>query len=246
MEFDVEPSPAGGWRVMLRGNSSPVSRHDTEEEARRAAASYALGSAASAVPRGELVELRDGGRVLIRPVQPGSAERLAAGFERLGERSRYQRFLAPKKRLTEPELVFLTHPDHHDHEALAAVDPDTGEGVGVGRFIREPRDPTAAEAAVAVADAWQGRGVGGALLRRLARRAREEGVERFSATLLVENRAMLALFERLGSMRVRRDDGIAEIEVELPLGEGDSPALSHTLRAAAAGDVGPAQSVEVR
>lgn len=246
MEFDVEPSPAGGWRVMLRGNPSPVSRHDTEEEARRAAASYVRGSSASPAPAGEEVELRDGGRVLIRPLQPDSAPRLAAGFEHLDERSRYQRFLGHKKRLTDPELVFLSHPDHHDHEALAAVDPDTGAGVGVGRFIRESRDRTAAEAAVAVIDAWQGRGVGGALLRRLAGRARQEGIERFTATLLVENRAMLALFERLGCLRMRREDGTAEIEVELPVGDDRSPALSRTLRAAAVGDVEPAQSAGPR
>jgi GNAT superfamily N-acetyltransferase len=109
----------------------------------------------------------------------------------------------------------------------------------VGRFIREPRDPAAAEAAVAVADAWQGRGVGGALLRRLATRAREEGVEGFTATLLVDHRGMLALFERLGCLRLHRQDGTAEIEVELPVGDDGSAALSRTLQAAAVGAWSP-------
>jgi hypothetical protein len=56
MEFEFEPSPAGGWRLMLRGNPAPVSGHDTEEEARRAAASYALGTSPSPAPGGEFVE----------------------------------------------------------------------------------------------------------------------------------------------------------------------------------------------
>ena len=53
---------------------------------------------------------------------------------------------------------------------------------------------------------------------------------------------MLALFERLGCLRLHRDHATAEIEVQLPVGDDDSPALSHTLRAAAAGEVEPAQS----
>jgi RimJ/RimL family protein N-acetyltransferase len=245
MEFDVQPSPAGGWRVMLRGHPAPVSSHDTEEEALQAAASYARGSSAP-TGEGELVDLRDGPRVRVRPVVAGDRDRLAAGFERLGEWSRYQRFLGYKKRLTDSELAFLTQPDHHDHEALAALDPDSGDGVGVARFVRDPYDPAAAEAAVAVVDAWQGRGVGGALLGRLATRAREEGIERFKASLLVENRAMLALFERLGSLHLRRDAATAEIEVQLPVAAGGSPQLARALRAAAAREVGAPQSADPR
>jgi L-amino acid N-acyltransferase YncA len=67
-----------------------------------------------------------------------------------------------------------------------------------------------------VIDAWHGRGVGGVLLGRLAERARAEGVERFVATVLAENRAMLRVFERLGPVTVRHRSEVLELEVELP------------------------------
>src|SRR4051794_15161883 len=64
----VEPSPAGGYFVRLRGEAAPLSRHDTEEEAEAAAAAYDRGLA-----RKDTVEhatLRDGSEVLIRAVRP--------------------------------------------------------------------------------------------------------------------------------------------------------------------------------
>jgi GNAT superfamily N-acetyltransferase len=168
---------------------------------------------------GMAVALRDGSRVVVRPLRPDDRERLRAGFARLGPRSRYQRFLAPMAELTEADLTYLTDVDHHDHEALAAVDPATGEGVGVARFVRCADRPDAAEAAVTVIDDWQGRGLGTVLLDLLAERAREEGVVRFTALLLAENRDMLDVLEGVAAIRVvERRPGTIEIEAELPSG----------------------------
>src|SRR4051794_2126783 len=127
--------------------------------------------------------LRDGSEVVIRPVRPADRALLLSGFARFGARSRQQRFFGVKVRLTEAELAFFTEVDHHDHEALGAIDPRTGAGVGIARFIRfEPGGPVA-EAAVAVVDDWQGRGLGRVLLEALVERAAEERVDRFQATL---------------------------------------------------------------
>jgi GNAT superfamily N-acetyltransferase len=164
----------------------------------------------------ETVTLRDGVEVVIRPVVPDDKPLFASGFERFGEQSRYRRFMGMKKRLSEEELAFFSEVDHREHEALGAIDPASGDGVGVARYIRMPGDPEAAEAAVAIVDAWQHRGLGGALLHRLAGRAREEGIHRFRAWMLSESRDMLRLFERLGSLRVVAREGESiEIEVEL-------------------------------
>jgi GNAT superfamily N-acetyltransferase len=164
----------------------------------------------------ETVGLRDDAEVIIRPVEPGDKALFAAGFERFGQESRYRRFMGMKKRLSERELAFFSEVDHHEHEALGAIDVVTGEGVGVARYIGMPGDPEAAEAALAIVDAWQHRGLGGALLSRLAARAREEGIRRFRAWMLSESRDMLRLFERLGPLRViGRDGDSIEIEVEL-------------------------------
>jgi hypothetical protein len=69
------------------------------------------------------VRLRDGSRVLIRPIEPDDRAALAEGFERLSAESRYRRFFAPMPRLRERDLDYLTRVDHRDHEALVAVEP---------------------------------------------------------------------------------------------------------------------------
>ena len=184
MRFYVEPSPSGAWFVKLAGVGAPVSRHDTEEEAIARRDAYARGAARE---DGERVELRDGTAVRIRPIGPDDKPFVLQAFGRLGAGSRYRRFLTYKKELSVGELRALTEVDHHDHEALGAVDPATGDGIGIARFVRHPDRPDAAEAAVTVVDEWQGRGVGAALLERLAVRAREEGIGEFTATLLSDN-----------------------------------------------------------
>ena len=182
--------------------------------------------------------------MLVRPVTAADKPLFVAGFARLSEESRYRRFLGVKKRLSDHELAFFTELDHHGHEALGAVDPATGEGLGVARYLRDPARHEVAEAAVAVIDDWQRRGLGSALLERLATRAHDEGIRHFSASLLVENRAMLTLFERLGAVHVTgRSGGTEEIDVHLPINRDESPQLTEALRIAASAPDGVSMKV---
>jgi GNAT superfamily N-acetyltransferase len=183
----------------------------------------------------EEVTLRDGSRVAIRPIEPADKPILSAGFEALSFESRYRRFLGAKKRLTTSDLEYLTEVDHSDHEALLATEPGSGEGVGVARYVRDPDDRGAAEAAVTVVDAWQGRGLGTELLHRLVLRAREEGVERFTAELFTDNRDMLDLFHATGEVTVTGSFGSTEaISVALPV---EHEVLKPALKAAACGEI---------
>ena len=233
MRCYVEPSPAGGYFVRLRGEAAPLSRHDTEEEAEAAAAAYERGLARE--DSGEYLQLTDGSEVLVRPVRPEDKPLFVAGWSALSDASVHARFLAARPALSVDELAFFTEIDHVDHEAIGALDPATGNGVGVARYVRELERPHVAEAAVVVVDAWQHRGLGGKLLRRLCARAADNRIRVFSATLFAGNDAMLVLFERLGAVTVTRRDGATiEIVVELPV-EYDT--LEHTLREAAAGRV---------
>jgi GNAT superfamily N-acetyltransferase len=137
------------------------------------------------------VTLRTGERVLIRPVRPSDKSLLTDGLERMSTESRYRRFFSPVEHLGTSELRYLTEVDHHRHEALVAVEPETGAAVGVARFVRTEDDSTTAEPAIAVVDDWHRRGLGTELLVQLAERAREEGVTRFSASVLAANSPML-------------------------------------------------------
>jgi GNAT superfamily N-acetyltransferase len=120
------------------------------------------------------------------------------------------------KTLTEGELSYLTELDHEGHEALVAV-TETDEIVGVARYIRDPKDPGRAEAAVTVCDEWQGRGVGSTLLRLLAARASDNDIGLFTGICLADNREMLQLFDELGpTVRHRQEGEVVEVEVTLP------------------------------
>jgi len=179
------------------------------------------------------VTVRDGSRLVVRPVRPDDRALLLAGFERLGPESRYKRFLAPMPELTDDGGLPHVGGPPRPRGAGRAIDPATGEGVGVARFVRLAERPDTAEAAVTVIDDWQGRGVGTILLGLLAERARAEGIVRFTALLLAENRDMLELLEALGSVRViDRELGTVEIEAELPA-KGAGAELRQALRASA-------------
>jgi RimJ/RimL family protein N-acetyltransferase len=185
----------------------------------------------------ERVRLRDGSCVVVRPVRSEDRELFVAGFERMSEESRYRRFMAHKKRLSDRELDFFTRLDHASHEAIGALDESSGDGVGVARMHRHEDDPSVAEAAVTIVDDWQGRGLGGLLLSRLTDRARSLGVRRYDASLLTGNRAMLELFRRLGCMKTHHEGPqVLTIDVELPLDDPSSDALDAALRSVAEGD----------
>jgi RimJ/RimL family protein N-acetyltransferase len=179
---------------------------------------------------GRPVALRDGSKVLIRQVQPADGPLLADGFARLSDRSRRLRFLARKEQLSAAELRYFTDVDHHDHEALGALDQADGRGVGVARYVRDAEDRQAAEIAVTVVDDWQGRGLGTELLARLSGRARSEGIHRFTALVADDNAAMAGLLRNMSASLVGRSPGTVEYEITLmPPGKGTAASRAASL-----------------
>jgi RimJ/RimL family protein N-acetyltransferase len=193
--------------------------------------------AAAGLDEERVVALRDGSRVRIRPIAPEDRAELAAGFERLSAESRFRRFLSPVPRLSASALDYLTQVDHHDHEALVAADDSTGTGVGVARYVRT--DAARAEPAVAVADDWQGRGLGTVLLDALVDRARSEGIGCFEATVLATNEPAISLLEGAGATTRTQAGREVLIEVSLPEAPGAGPRLAGLLRAVACGAIAP-------
>ena len=173
---------------------------------------------------GRPVVLRDGSTVLIRPVHSADAPLLADGFARLSARSRQLRFLTPKKELSPAELRYFTDVDHHDHEALGALDHADGRGVGIARYVRDADDPQAAEIAVTIIDDWQGRGLGTELVAQLSERARSEGIRRFTALVAADNPAMAGLLRNVRADLVRREPGALRYEIMLGPAEQYRPA----------------------
>lgn len=156
-------------------------------------------------------------RFSIRPLCVSDREALRALFFRLSIASRYRRFLTGKPELSERELTYLTDVDHVRHEALAAIDRTDGSIVGVVRYVMWSDRAGTADVAIEVADDWQRNGIGLTLAEALVRHARENGLERLTATTLWENRPARALARRMG-FRPRSSAG-SEIKLELDLSD---------------------------
>ena len=138
--------------------------------------------------------------------------------------------------LSERDLAYLTEIDHHDHEALAAIDPETGELVGVARYVRGA-EPELAEVSVVVGDPWQRRGSRHAA--RAPRRARPGGRRSPTSSPWSWTRTptRIKLFEHVvpGHARPRRSSsGHLELLIELPEpGAMPDSTLARVLRAVA-------------
>ena len=162
------------------------------------------------------VILRDGGTLRLRP--PGEADRkpLVEFFEGLDPRSLYLRFHGHPtvdERLVEPVL----EPDWIERGALLGSVTAAGEDrvVALANYVRL-RDPTSAEIAFTVADAYHGRGIATRLLEQLAALAAARGVERFVGEVMADNAAMIGVFEGAGFEVSRALDG-GEVEMTFPI-----------------------------
>jgi acetate---CoA ligase (ADP-forming) len=180
-------------------------------------------SPAAAVVRD--VILRDGTTLRLRAPSAEDAERVLDFVAGLSQQSRYFRFhgvvpLAP--RIVEP----FVDPDWDERGALVGSVEQEGREtvVALGTWSRL-RDRSRAEAAFAVADAYQGRGIGTRLLEQLAALAAEAGIEQFVADVLPANMAMLQVFERAG-FEVSRTLAGGEVEVVFPIAPTESYQMS--------------------
>lgn len=154
------------------------------------------------------VTLRDGMRVLLRPIRPEDEGHMIGFHEMLSEesvRSRYFGMLSLGFRTEHQRLAAICTTDPASEIALVAEyrrasgngEEEEIEILGVGRLIKTPDREDEAEFAMLVADPWQGRGLGRALLTALVGIGREAGVC-IVCHILPGNRAMLQVCRQLG------------------------------------------------
>jgi RimJ/RimL family protein N-acetyltransferase len=165
--------------------------------------------------------LHDHRSVDIRPIRSDDGPRLKAYHLGLSDESRYRRFLGVKPRLSDADARYLVDVDGSDHVALVATCPATVDGSGkiaaVARFVRLREAPDAAEFAIVVGDDFQGQGLGGELMKRLAVAARARGIGRFRASMLADNVAIRRIMLQLaaGPVQVLARGPVIELEIEL-------------------------------
>ncbi len=154
-------------------------------------------------------------KIRVRPMAVTDGIALATFHDGLTDETTRLRFFAVHRSLSPGELERFTHVDHHDREALVAL--DGAAIVGVGRYDRLPGTDDA-EVAFVVGDAWQGDGVGSRLLAHLVRRGRAEGLRAFLADTLLENRRMREVFAHSGLVTGSASDGgVVQVVLDLTL-----------------------------
>ncbi|OBG42594.1 acetyltransferase [Mycobacterium alsense] len=159
------------------------------------------------------IRVRDGTLLMLRPVLPGDDERTIHGHIYFSGDTLYRRFMTA--RLPTPALMhYLAEVDYVDHFVWVVTDGD--DPVADARFVRDESDPTVAEIAFTVADAYQGRGVGTFLISALSVAARLNGIERFSARMLSDNAPMRAIMDHYGAVWQREDVGVITTVIDVP------------------------------
>jgi protein lysine acetyltransferase len=159
------------------------------------------------------IQVRDGSRLMLRPVLPGDDERTVRGHIQFSKETLYRRFMTA--RIPNPALLhYLSEVDYVDH--FVWVVTDGSDPVADARFVRDGSDPTVAEIAFTVADAYQGRGIGSFLISALSVAARIDGVERFSARMLSDNAPMRAIMDHYGAVWQREDLGVITTVIDVP------------------------------
>jgi GNAT superfamily N-acetyltransferase len=156
--------------------------------------------------------------ITIRAVGAKDRAKIAEAFRALEQRTIYQRFFFPKKELSDDELRQLTQPEAASEVVLVAV---TGSGneeriVGLGRYARRA---ASAQIAFTVRENYQGCGIAGQLLGRLAQLARRNGIAQFEADVLPENAPMLSVLRHSG-LPVAESEKDGVVRATLTLGDG--------------------------
>jgi len=166
----------------------------------------------------QLVHLADGSEVVVRSIVPNDASRLQAFVRRLSSRSRRFRFFVALAELSAAQLDRFVNVDATRDLALVALGK-RGDGTAI---VAEARYALAqgvdsAEFAIAVADDFQGRGLGRQLVQRLLTTARCRGVRRLFGEIAGDNRAMLAFAMKLGfRLRTSPEDESVVIASMIP------------------------------
>jgi RimJ/RimL family protein N-acetyltransferase len=170
--------------------------------------------------RTDVLRLRDGRELWLRPVHAADAGPIAGGFELLGEDEIRRRYLHPVKALSADYLQALVQPVPGQAFAVVAAEPlPSGEAL-IGALARLTRDPgqDSAEFAILVSHFVSGLGLGRALMLRLLEWAQAHGIERIWGEVMDDNTAMIKLAQDLGFEREtsQESSNLLRITLDLP------------------------------
>ncbi len=181
----------------------------------------------------ETITLADGSTVLSRPIKPSDEPMMKEMFYSFSEQTVYLRYHGQLKSMPHNKLQVFCNVDYDTEMAIVGVagPPGREEVIAVARYMTDPAK-SSAELAFVVADAWQRKGLGTYLFRRLLTIAQQEGIRRYQADVLIENSGMLKIFHRSGlNTETSTEAGVVHVIMTMP-----QPASA---KAGATGATGP-------
>jgi acetoin utilization protein AcuB len=183
----------------------------------------------------EILWLRRGESMIIRPIRPNDATRLQTSFAQMSPETIYDRFMGYKKALPDQEARNLASLDYNSQMALVATNSkEHGEEtiIGVAHYYVLDDDPSCAEFAVVISDAYQRQGLGTHLMLRLMEYAQAHGIRTLLGYARGQNFQLLRFVQRSGLPIERKLKGdLWEIRVQLEgidFSEAEKFALSNT------------------
>ncbi len=165
------------------------------------------------------LELESGEEVLLRPLRQTDQEPLQEMLYRLSDETIYRRFLAHKRVHPRRDMEKLVDLDFEQNMALLAVreQGDREEILGMCRYDVDPATRMA-DIAFIVDDRWQGKGLGTALMSRMAEIARSRGLRGFTADVLASNKPMIQVFQNSGlEVSTSREQGSVHLKLRFKL-----------------------------
>lgn len=141
--------------------------------------------------------LSNGIPVKIRPIHPTDEPHVRHLVHSASHQTLYLRFMREVKQVPRKQLQDFVYIDHRNEMAIVATVPETygDEIIAIGRYYLD-RSTNLAEVAFIIHDNWQHLGLGTFLVNYLMQIARRNGIDGFTAEVLVENKAMQKIFNR--------------------------------------------------
>jgi len=157
----------------------------------------------------------EGLTLLLRPVKISDEPLLKDFFYHLSDQSMYKRFISTRRDMPHERLQEFVAIDHMQEMAiLATIGSEEKETVvALGQYGIN-KDLHTAEVALVVRDDFQNLGIGQEVLTYLTLLAKKQGLLGFTAEVLLENTAMLHLFEKQGfDIQKRSEEGVYELQM---------------------------------
>lgn len=159
------------------------------------------------------VTLKNGTKVIIRPAKASDVRGLQDIFYHMTPQDVYTRFFTCLKSLSVSKAEHLCNVDYEKEMAfVATIGHEDEQIIGSSCYVVNP-STNMADVAYMIMPEWKGGGLGSALQQRMVEYAKSKGLRGFTADILAENKAMLTVARRCGTVTMRPSCGAYEVEM---------------------------------